>query len=199
MTKKGRKTCLRIKVDRQHAISAKRQILGEMRGRRGLSATALEIHHRDNLQGFAVFPMRNITSRAFAAAIEFNAKRVYVLDGIGSTIIWLSRRPLPFRYELTQIPFVDADELGGFGGENRRMVFCAAGGKSRSCWARSRIESSAASALISARKSPRVFSRGIVDVSIRLPRICGNLSWSPQNALIQELCPILSKPQGLFR
>ena len=80
MAKKGRKTGLRIEIDRQHAISAKRQILRQMRRSGGLSATALEVHHGDNLQGLAVFPMRNITPRTFATAIELNTKRIYVLD-----------------------------------------------------------------------------------------------------------------------
>ena len=125
VTKQGRKTGLRIEVDRQHAISAKREILREMRGGRGFAATAFEVHHRDDLQGLAVFPMRNITSHTFAAAIEFDAKCVDVLDRVGPTIIRLSGRPLPFRYELTQIPFVDANELGRLGrGKSTNGLLC---------------------------------------------------------------------------
>ena len=50
---KGGKRGLRIKINREHAMTRKGKMLGEMRRGGGFAAAALEIHDSDHLQAFA--------------------------------------------------------------------------------------------------------------------------------------------------
>ena len=62
--------------------------------------------------------------------------------------------------------------LDASAGENLRMDFSAAGGKSRNCCARSLLESSAASALMSERRSPAVLVGKVIDAGMSVLCIC---------------------------
>ena len=87
VAEKGRQTGLRIKVDRQHAKAAQRQVLRQMRGRRGLSDPPLKFMTEMTCKGSPSCPMWKVTSRPFAAEIEFMAKCLYILNRIRATTI----------------------------------------------------------------------------------------------------------------
>ena len=105
---------MRIEVDCEDAVAAEREILREMRGRRGFAAAALEIHHRDDLQSLAVASVWNVSAGAFAGAIEIASQRVDVFNRIAPTAVRRCGGPLPFRDQLPKIALSDADKARGF-------------------------------------------------------------------------------------
>ncbi|MNL15107.1 hypothetical protein D3C87_1360780 [compost metagenome] len=121
VTEESGETGLRIKIDSQNPVTAQCQILRQMRGCRGLTRTAFEIHHGDDLQFLAVATVGQIATRAARALIEKLSDLVHILYRIGTTTGCL--RCIELRTlsgDLTKIGFTDANQPGGF--RRRKMA-----------------------------------------------------------------------------
>ena len=117
LSKQGRQTCLRIKINSENTIPMKRKILGQMRRRGRLSAAALEIHHRNDLQLLALDAVRAITARPTSSLVKLLSDLMNVIDGITAAPVPSGRgEPLSFSCDLAQIPLVDANQACGLGG-----------------------------------------------------------------------------------
>ena len=117
LSKQGRQTCLRIKINSENTIPMKRKILRQMRRRGRLSAAALEIHHCNNLELLALDAVRAITARPTSPLVKLLSDLMNVIDGITPTPVPGGRRePLSFSCDLAQIPLMDANQACGLRG-----------------------------------------------------------------------------------
>ena len=61
---------LRIQIDRKHSIALQGEMLGQMRGRGGLTRPSLEINDANDLQLFARDAIRSVSARTLARALR---------------------------------------------------------------------------------------------------------------------------------
>ena len=124
LSKQGRQTCLRIEIDSENTIPMKCKILGQMRGRGGLSAAALEIHYCNDLQLLGPDAVRAITAGPAGTLVKLLSDLMNVIDGIAAAAVpsgW--REPLSFSRDLAQVPLVDANQASGLCGTKMTDYF----------------------------------------------------------------------------
>ncbi len=81
----GGKRSLRIEIDGQHAMAGQRHMLRQMRSRRRLPGTALEVDDADDLKLFIAATMRNVALHFGAAVlVEPLAQFLNLLATIGA-------------------------------------------------------------------------------------------------------------------
>ena len=114
----GRQAGLRIEVDREHPVAAKRQVLGEMGGGGGLAAAALEIDDGYDLKLVVRAAPRQVADFAFAVRVEIGTDLLQILGGVeaAADAVGIHRGPLPCQGQAAEITVIDPDQPGGFAG-----------------------------------------------------------------------------------
>ena len=107
MAVQGGEAGLRIEVDRQYTVAAQRHELREVGGGGRLAAAPFEIHHRDDLEGFAVAPVRDVAAGALPALVKRGADPLDIVDRVRPPAVRLRRWSLAFGDELAKVPLVD--------------------------------------------------------------------------------------------
>ena len=112
MPKQRGKARLRVKVYRKDTIAPQCEILSKMRRRGCLPRSALEIHHRDDLELLIVGPPWKVSATATGAGVKMLANLVDGLNRIGPSAA--ARHIGDTRQlcsHLPQIAFCDSNEL----------------------------------------------------------------------------------------
>ena len=106
-----RKACLGIEIEREHAVAAQSEILGEMGGGRGLAAAALEIDDGDHLEVFVAGAVRQVIAVALGDLREIATQLVEILDRVGaaSPLPYFHRGAFALDREAAQIGVINAD------------------------------------------------------------------------------------------
>lgn len=112
----GRKACLRIEIDRQDTIPMQGEVLGKVRGCRGLAASALEIDDRNDLEMLVAAPVGHITTACPTIFIEKATQFPDLLRSIGAPARGgdFGSRAFAFKRQVAQVAGLHAEELGGF-------------------------------------------------------------------------------------
>ena len=95
MTEKSGKARLRIDIKGEHSVSAKCEILCEVRGGSGFPASSLEVHDRDDLQVIVAFAVRPVGARSFSAPVEIAAESLDVVKRVCPPAVASGCGPLP--------------------------------------------------------------------------------------------------------
>jgi len=119
-----REGCLRVEIDRQNPVAVQGQILGEVRGCRGLARAAFEVDGSQYLAMLCPVSPRGI-ALALAALVEHLADLVNLRQCVGaaSTLPRLRLWAFAAQRQLPKIAVGDADETSSFAGGEAAQHF----------------------------------------------------------------------------
>ncbi len=88
----SRHASLRVEVECQDAVALKDEILGQVRRRRGLARTALEVRDRDDLKVIVFAASRLVATAAARVFVEVRAQPMDVCEAVGTAPGWRNFR-----------------------------------------------------------------------------------------------------------
>lgn len=118
---KGRERGLRIEVQAKDPIAPQREILREMRGRRRLAGSTLEVGDADDLEVFAGRPVAHVAAAILPVLVEERPYLVHFADRerSASEIVRRGTRHPAVEVELPQVAGIHPDERSGLRGGER--------------------------------------------------------------------------------